>query len=87
MNMTQLVRCPNCGNYAQRHYFRSEEIMGEVCGNRQVIQTECSSCDYLMVIFSDNGQVIETSSLGMATTIHSKNRQNLTPQVEKAILA
>ncbi|MEL4895723.1 hypothetical protein [Crocosphaera sp. Alani8] len=43
MNITQLVRCPNCGNYAQRRYFRSEEIMGEVCPNRQVIQTECSS--------------------------------------------
>lgn len=70
MNITQLVRCSNCGNYAQRRYFNSEEIMGRVCPNRQVIQTECSTCDYLMVMFSDNGQVIETSGLGIPTTIH-----------------
>ncbi len=87
MDISQLVRCSNCGNYAQRLYFNSEEIMGVVCPNREIIQTECSTCDYLMVMCSRNAQVIEAYAPGIRTTIHPKIRQKLTPQFEKAVLA
>ncbi len=87
MDISQLVRCSNCGNYAERLYFNSEEIMGVVCPNGQVIQTECSSCDYLIVMCSRNAQVIETYAPGIPTKIHQKIGQKLTPQFEKVVLA
>lgn len=69
MNQTYSVRCPNCGDLATRSYFSSHEAKYKSCGENQVLQTECSGCDYLMVTCSQNGNVIEaySSSTSMKT--------------------
>ena len=65
-----IVRCPNCGNAAKRHYFHSSEATYSCCPRRQVIQTECPSCDYLMVICSRNGSVVEAAAPGIPVLSH-----------------
>ncbi|MEM8722071.1 MAG: replication restart DNA helicase PriA [Cyanobacteria bacterium P01_G01_bin.39] len=54
--LTQIVRCPNCGSAAIRHYYCYGD---ESTLNKQLIQTECSICDYLMKMRSVDGSVIE----------------------------
>ncbi|MEC4986216.1 MAG: replication restart DNA helicase PriA [Oscillatoria sp. PMC 1068.18] len=58
MRLTQIVRCPNCGSQCQRHYFT----------NNQLVQTECSECDYLMVNCSRTGKVVEAYAPGINPT-------------------
>jgi predicted RNA-binding Zn-ribbon protein involved in translation (DUF1610 family) len=41
MTRTYEVRCPNCGNHAERTYITRSE--------HEIVQTQCPSCDYLMV--------------------------------------
>lgn len=55
--LTQTVRCPNCGSAAIRHYY-DELIFGSHLG-KQLIHTECPSCDYLMKMRSVDGSVVE----------------------------
>ncbi len=59
MNIVQKISCPNCGNKAVRRYFTSNEAVYSNCPNKQVIYTECPICDYLMVMCSLNGSVLE----------------------------
>ncbi|MDX1977476.1 MAG: hypothetical protein SFT94_07360 [Pseudanabaenaceae cyanobacterium bins.68] len=56
MAIIQTVRCPNCGSLAERTY---HAVLAQV-------QTECHSCDYLMVVSTLNGQVIEAHSPGIS---------------------
>ncbi|BAZ46884.1 hypothetical protein NIES4102_39260 [Chondrocystis sp. NIES-4102] len=60
MAQTYSVRCPNCGNLAIRSYFIEQEIEYNNCPENQMTQTECPSCDYLMLTCSINGKLIET---------------------------
>jgi hypothetical protein len=50
----QIVRCPNCGSYAER------------CRIAQQVQTQCSICDYLMTTCSLTGRVIEAYAPGLS---------------------
>ncbi|MDJ0648368.1 MAG: hypothetical protein QNJ60_06630 [Xenococcaceae cyanobacterium MO_188.B19] len=59
MNIVQKISCPNCGNKAVRRYFTSNEAVYKNCPNKQVIYTECPICDYLMVMCSLSGSVLE----------------------------
>ena len=59
MNHTFKVPCPNCGGSAIRRYFTSQEAKYSTCPKKQVIQVECSYCDYLMIMCSVSGNVIE----------------------------
>ena len=68
----QTVRCPNCGSKSERHYFTSKEKIYDTCGDHQVIQTECAICDYLLVICSLDGTVIEAQAPG--TWIRAKSK-------------
>jgi uncharacterized Zn finger protein (UPF0148 family) len=52
--MIQAVRCPNCGSPAERHYLVSKHT-----------QTQCPTCDYLMVTCSQTGNVIEAYAPGI----------------------
>jgi len=45
----QYVHCPTCGSSAERYYLAAE---GRV-------RTQCSHCDYLMVMCEKTGRVIE----------------------------
>jgi predicted RNA-binding Zn-ribbon protein involved in translation (DUF1610 family) len=53
---TQIVRCPNCGKFAERQYLAKQ----------QLTQTECPSCDYLMVTCSHSGRVVEAYAPGIS---------------------
>ncbi|MBE9179416.1 replication restart DNA helicase PriA [Oculatella sp. LEGE 06141] len=53
---SQTIRCPNCGCLAERHYLL----------NQQTIQTQCPSCDYLMVTCSRTGNVVEAYAPGIS---------------------
>lgn len=61
MNTIATIKCfcPNCGGNATRVYFNSPDPRYHRCASDQVIQTECPSCDYLMVMCARNGIVIE----------------------------
>lgn len=55
MTITQSVRCPNCGKIAQRLHI---SLIAQV-------ETQCSSCDYLMVSCTRTGKVIEAYYPGL----------------------
>ena len=67
MDTNQTVRCSNCGSLAQRYYYTDE-----VCGDRQIIRTECRVCDYLMVMCS-SGNVIEAYAPGITALTGNLN--------------
>jgi len=54
MATIQMVRCPNCGSLAERLY---HSVLAQV-------QTQCEACDYLMVLSTLSGNVIEAYSPG-----------------------
>lgn len=55
ISTTEKVRCPNCGSHAERR----------TLSDRQIMQTVCPSCDYLMVC-SQAGNVVEAYAPGIA---------------------
>jgi DNA-directed RNA polymerase subunit RPC12/RpoP len=55
MQTIQAVRCPNCGSPAERHYLATS----------QQTQTQCPSCDYLMITCSRTGNVVEAYAPGL----------------------
>lgn len=55
MKIVQKIRCPNCGSEGERHH-----LLGS-----QLTRTECPSCDYLMVMCSRTGRVIEAYAPGI----------------------
>lgn len=55
MKTVEVVRCPNCGSYAERHHLLSD----------QLIRTQCSACDYLMVTCASTGKVVEAYAPGL----------------------
>ena len=73
MRQKTIIRCPNCGDYAQR--FLSDYLPAD--GNRpaeQVLQTECMHCDYFMVMCVRSGRVHLPS---LAATTASPSSHNL----------
>ncbi|MBR8832350.1 MAG: hypothetical protein N5P05_002295 [Chroococcopsis gigantea SAG 12.99] len=56
----QQVRCPNCGSMAERLYFAGSGVM----------QTECPSCDYLLVSCTQTGKVFESYAPGIGLSAH-----------------
>ncbi len=71
IDIIQKIRCPNCGSKAVRRYFTSNEAAYRNCPNKQVIYTECPVCDYLMVMCSLSGSVLEAQFSG--TSCVSRN--------------
>ena len=59
IDIVQKISCPNCGSKAIRRYFTSNETAHSNCPNKQVVYTECPVCDYLMVMCSLSGNVLE----------------------------
>jgi DNA-directed RNA polymerase subunit RPC12/RpoP len=53
---TQAVRCPNCGSHAERYHLAIQ----------QITRTQCPACDYLMIICTRTGKVIEAYAPGIA---------------------
>lgn len=75
MQTSHVIYCPNCGSRAERHYFTSLQSAYLKCLGNQVTQTECPACDYLTVICSLNGSVVEAYAPGIkAPTAASKSQ-------------
>ncbi len=55
MNVVEKVRCPNCGNFAERHHLI----------DKRLVRTQCSACDYLMITCGITGKVIEAYAPGI----------------------
>ncbi len=49
------VRCPNCGQMAERH----------VLEDNRLVRTQCHACDYLMITCTTTGKVIEAYAPGL----------------------
>jgi hypothetical protein len=64
MEEKMAIRCPNCGNLAQRLLSDCLPI-GRKCPTNLVIQTECPVCDYFAVMYSQNGKTIEAYAPGI----------------------
>ena len=45
----QKVNCPTCGSFAERQHSLSDNL----------VRTQCPRCDYLMVLCSKTGRVVE----------------------------
>ncbi len=55
MTKSQTVRCPNCGELAQKHII-----------DNSLIRTSCRSCDYLLVQCYKTARVIEAYAPGIS---------------------
>jgi len=55
MNTIQVIRCPNCGSPAERHYLYSSGL----------IRTQCLVCDYLLITCAETGGVVEAYAPGI----------------------
>lgn len=65
MQTSQVIRCPDCGSLAQRHYLMIDRQVGTTTAQHRLIQTECASCDYFIVTCADSGNVIEACAAGI----------------------
>ena len=63
MSAIQWVRCPNCGDFAERQLLSDRQAVG--CDH--VIQTACAACDYLMIMGFPAGRVLEAYAPGQAS--------------------
>ncbi len=62
----QMVRCPNCGKLAIRERF-NKLLPGYLnSSEKAVTKTECKSCDYLMIMGSYDGKVLEAYAPGIS---------------------
>jgi DNA-directed RNA polymerase subunit RPC12/RpoP len=57
MQEIQTIRCPNCGSPAERFSVTRE--------NLSHTHTQCSTCDYLMILCSRTGNVVEAYAPGI----------------------
>jgi hypothetical protein len=53
--MIESIRCPNCGAIAERHHL---SYLAQV-------KTQCESCDYLLVMCTRSGHVLESYAPGL----------------------
>ncbi|BAY83534.1 hypothetical protein NIES267_30230 [Calothrix parasitica NIES-267] len=69
MQEKQMVRCPNCGKLARRERFN--KLLSDYLNSSEkaVIKTECKSCDYLMIMGSYDGKVLEAYAPGISFKI------------------
>lgn len=52
---SQIIRCPNCGNHAERKFLVK----------LNVTEISCPVCDYLLVSCSHTGNVLESYAPGL----------------------
>lgn len=64
MPSVQIVRCPTCGNLAERRLLSDRSVP---TGDR-IIQTSCPVCDYLMIMGLSTGKVIEAYAPGQSSS-------------------
>jgi hypothetical protein len=57
--------CPNCGSSAERHFIL----------DRNLTRTQCSTCDYLLIICQKTGKVIESYAPGIEAIVLQRRQQ------------
>ena len=64
MSAIQRIRCPNCGDFAER------QVLCDRLPIRcdYVVKTACEACDYLLIMGFPTGRVIEAYAPGKATS-------------------
>ena len=55
MNLYQIIHCPNCGDRAERCH----------ATETNTVRTSCHFCDYLLVLCTKTGKVIESYAPGL----------------------
>ena len=82
MLVTQIVRCPDCGSMAQRHFHvgvSADKLSESSSDGSQVIsRTECHDCDYFLEICMTTGQVL-ASHIAPVYRCHHKSRSLSAP--------
>jgi len=81
MNHTYNVRCPDCGGLALRSHLINTVKCVNSCPENQTIKTECPSCDYLLIICSANGNVIDAHSSSTSVIARKQNIKNSPPAI------
>ncbi|MEM7554645.1 MAG: hypothetical protein AAF378_11175 [Cyanobacteria bacterium P01_A01_bin.84] len=66
MQRTQVIRCPNCGSSATRHFVNDEQSAHTQHFGGEIIRTECPICDYLMIMRSLDGSIVEAYAPGIS---------------------
>ena len=79
MQRTQVIRCPNCGGVATRQ-FLSDEQLAHSQSDGEIVRTECPVCDYLMVMRSLDGTVVEAYAPGISAELSQKVVVNFSVQ-------
>jgi hypothetical protein len=80
------ICCPNCGSLAQRHLFDEGAAICQSCPDQQVSQTECPSCDYLLVMCRKNGKVLEAYAPGITAITEPLTRSTLSAMSARRIV-
>ncbi|BAZ82054.1 hypothetical protein [Sphaerospermopsis kisseleviana] len=83
MQRAQIVRCPNCGSEAQRQFATDEHLTHTHCLANQIIRTECLVCDYLMVMRSLDGSVIEAYAPGIPSSFKPSTTSNTPSEIRE----
>lgn len=81
MEQTYSVRCSNCGSLAIRSHYNSKGTKYTNSQQNRVIQTECPTCDYLMVMCSSSGNVIEAHSSSTSAMTRKDKKHNSHPAI------
>lgn len=55
MKKLEIIRCPNCGDLAERSH----------CTQSRIRRISCSTCDYLLIQCLDTARVIEAYAPGI----------------------
>lgn len=80
MLLTQMVRCPDCGHMAQKHFqvgVQSPDLMSSHRDTSQVTaRTECAACDYFLEISMTTGQVLSSHVPAVAKLPVSSRRSS-----------
>ena len=79
MESQMTIRCPNCGSWAQR--FWSDRLPDNCqCSSRQIMQTECPTCDYFLSMCWPDGKVLEAYAPGIEKPLgKAKGKNNANP--------
>ena len=88
MLLTQMVRCPDCGQMAQKHFqvgVQNPDVMSTTGDISQVTaRTECASCDYCLEICMTTGQVLSSHIPSVVQlSVPSKHSSKSNPSVSR----
>jgi hypothetical protein len=87
MQRASIFPCPNCGSEAKRQFLTDGILAHKHSLMNQIIRTECPVCDYLMVIRSLDGSVIEAYAPGIPSNFKPLTTSNVSLEMcEQEIL-